>query len=171
MAITPARERVRKSRERKRRGVIPVQVEVSTLSVAPSVLYAAVKRACPLRCDARSAHSRQLLRAAVRPGTGPGVTHRARRRTAIQLQSPHASMGRVLDRKYPLTSHILIDNHPLYRFPLPFHFAILPLRRSDNHRLPTKRRLLPVQQLLKINLSHARSPIFLPKEVCASAFS
>ena len=33
MAITPARERVRKSRERKRRGVIPVQVEVSTLEV------------------------------------------------------------------------------------------------------------------------------------------
>jgi hypothetical protein len=28
MAITAARERVRKSRERKRRGVIPVQVEV-----------------------------------------------------------------------------------------------------------------------------------------------
>jgi hypothetical protein len=33
MAITPARERVRKSRERKRRGVIPVQVEVSTLEI------------------------------------------------------------------------------------------------------------------------------------------
>ena len=33
MAITPARERVLKSRERKRRGVIPDQVEVSTLEV------------------------------------------------------------------------------------------------------------------------------------------
>ena len=33
MAITPARESVRKSRERKRRSVIPVQVEVSTLEI------------------------------------------------------------------------------------------------------------------------------------------
>jgi hypothetical protein len=33
MAFAPARERVRKSRERKRRGVIPVHVEVSTLEV------------------------------------------------------------------------------------------------------------------------------------------
>ena len=33
MAVTPARQRVRKSRERKRRGVIPVEVEVSTLEI------------------------------------------------------------------------------------------------------------------------------------------
>jgi hypothetical protein len=37
MAITPARERVRKSRERKRRRVIPVQVEVSTLEIIYAV--------------------------------------------------------------------------------------------------------------------------------------
>ena len=44
----------------------------------------------PLRRDARSAHNRQLLRAA-----GRLWGHAPRKcRTAIQLQSPHASMGK-----------------------------------------------------------------------------
>jgi hypothetical protein len=33
MAITPPRERTRKSRARRRRGVLPVQVEVSTTEI------------------------------------------------------------------------------------------------------------------------------------------
>ena len=48
----------------------------------------------PLRRHARSAHGRQLLRAAVTLGDGPGGHAPRKCRTAIQLQSPQASMGK-----------------------------------------------------------------------------
>jgi hypothetical protein len=90
MAITPARERVRKSRERKRRGVIPVQVEVSTLEIdflrrrgmarGPAIRYPGKRRKSLVML-------RQTISASYNPARADPVSTNARTQAARPTRS------------------------------------------------------------------------------------